>query len=201
MLNKALGIGLVVLLVGALIVGGAYLLLRDDGAAGSVGSVGSRWEVEHAGEACADGANGSGCDQGMYVDGVGQRGDQGPHGGSYWKGTEADRGGGNRTLVRPEADGVPIAWQTIVGTVVDLEEDLVLQAADGELFVLGLGPSWYRNTQAVKLAVGDEVRATGLYEGGELKAGQVEKLATGQVLVLRDPNGRPGWSGQGWRAQ
>jgi hypothetical protein len=93
-----------------------------------------------------------------------------------------------------------MTWETVEGTVLETDE-LVVETADGQIVQIGLGPSHYREGQGFTLQVGDEVRVSGYWEDGEFKAGQVEILATGAHIVLRDASGRPMWAGQGRRSQ
>jgi hypothetical protein len=82
-----------------------------------------------------------------------------------------------------------------------MDEDLVVQTADGTEATFSLGPSWYRESRGISIAVGDEVRVTGFYEDGDLMAGTVENLSSGQALALRNESGQPLWSGRGRRGQ
>lgn len=69
--------------------------------------------------------------------------------------------------------------------------------ADGPLTV-GTGPD-YLGQQGFVLTVGDEVTLTGFYEDGQFKAVTITRTADGATITLRDPNGRPLWSGRGRR--
>jgi hypothetical protein len=72
---------------------------------------------------------------------------------------------------------------------------------DKETIPVHLGPGFYVEKQAVKLAAGDKVEVTGsriTYQGKPaIIAAEVKK--GDQVLKLRDASGTPAWAGQGWR--
>lgn len=223
MVKKILGIGVVVLLVGALVGGGAYLLLQDsdNGSGGGnagrggqsqastadAGANGGRWNSET--QALAAGTGGGRGSSGTDALSAVERGGRGNSVAD--DGTVVERGGGTRggnTAVAgssgtgtPEAAVAPEDWLTVSGIVVEMEEDLVVRTAGGEEVTFSLGPSWYRDSNGVTIAVGDEVQVTGFYEDGELMAGTVENLSSGQALALRDDSGQPLWSGRGRRGQ
>jgi hypothetical protein len=90
----------------------------------------------------------------------------------------------------------PAEGEAIEGIVLEREE-LLVQTADGEKVHVGLGPSFYRESQGFDLQLGEEVRISGFWEGDEFKAATVENLSTGESIVLRDVSGRPMWAGQG----
>ena len=62
---------------------------------------------------------------------------------------------------------------------------------------VGLGPSFYRESQGFVLKLGENVRVSGYWEDDEFKAAQIESLDSGESIVLRDVSGRPMWAGQG----
>lgn len=71
--------------------------------------------------------------------------------------------------------------------------------ADKETISVHLGPSWYIDNQDIKLATNDKIEVKGsriTFEGHPaIVAAEVKK--GDEVLVLRDSNGFPAWSG--WR--
>lgn len=79
---------------------------------------------------------------------------------------------------------------------------LILKTDKGEISV-HLGPSWYLDKQALKIAAGDriEVRGSRIAFEGEpaIIAAAVKK--GDQSLRLRDDSGLPVWQGQGRRAR
>jgi|GEM_PF-840696 len=224
MVRKIVGIGVTVLLVAALVGGGAYLLLRDTdngsgggnrgqaAAAAGAGAGGGRGNSGTAelggvggnrggGETLSSGVGGGRGNSGTAdLGGVGgNRGggetlSSGAGGIGGNRGGNAAAGGGTGT---PAAAVAPADWVTVSGVVVEMDEELVVRTADGTEETFTLGPSTYRDASGVAIAVGDEVRVTGFYEDGELKAATVENLSSGQALALRDESGRPLWSGRG----
>jgi hypothetical protein len=205
MLGKIAGIGLVVLLVGALIGGGAYILTQDNGNAESH-QAGSGRQNEATGQQGGNGGNASQGNGGGGNGGGGGRavGNESTSGGGYGGGANTtaagtlleDSGRGNRGQGGQEKELETEVKDlfTIVGTVVSTEEELVLQTDDGEV-VVGLGPEWYREAQSYAPAVGDEVEVTGFYEGENFEVVTIENLLTGETLILREPTGRPLWAG------
>jgi len=87
-----------------------------------------------------------------------------------------------------------VEWEALTGTVLVVDNEVTIQTTEGEVLV-GMGQSAYWESFA--LEVGEEIAVIGFYEDGEFKAGTIENLTTGEMLVLRDENGRPMWSGQG----
>lgn len=75
----------------------------------------------------------------------------------------------------------------------------LLLKTDKEQLSVHLGPSWYVTNQDVQINTGDDIEVTGSrvdFQGQQvIIASQVKK--GDQVLVLRDKNGVPMWSG--WR--
>ena len=123
----------------------------------------------------------------------GQGQSQGTNGGNQDLGNAGNandtRGQGN------DSYSTSIDWETITGVVLISDSELTVDTGSGELLV-GLGQSWYREEQGFKVDVGDEVSVEGYEEEGEFKAAVVENLTLGTSIVLRDPSGRPMWSGQ-----
>jgi hypothetical protein len=75
---------------------------------------------------------------------------------------------------------------------------LVVQTADAAEISVELGPPWFAADQSVAFNPGETVTLYGFWgEGGLFQAGEVVNEATGQNLLLRDPNGRPLWAGRG----
>jgi hypothetical protein len=85
----------------------------------------------------------------------------------------------------------------VSGEVIALEGgEVTIQTADGELEV-HLCPEWYWEAEGIALDPGDEVEATGFYEGDEFETARIENLTTGESVTLRDDSGRPMWAGRG----
>jgi hypothetical protein len=178
--KKVFGIGIVVLLAGALIGGTVYFLLRGD--TGSNSGTASR-NTGQNGEAGSCGQNNntanSGGNRGGAVEGSGSGGGNG-------------KGGAQNTGTSP------VERQSITGTVLSLDHEMILQTGEAEM-AIELGPEWYRETQPYSPQPGDFIQVTGFYENGAFQAVGIEDLASGRVLALRDENGRPMWSGRGRR--
>jgi hypothetical protein len=97
----------------------------------------------------------------------------------------------------PQPQAEVTEWITVGGTVTAVELNaLIIETADGEMMVVQLGPEHYWTAQGIAFAAGDEVEITGFFEDGtSLNAGAVTLLGTGEVLTLRDGDGRPLWAG------
>ncbi|NWG17226.1 MAG: hypothetical protein HXY41_11375 [Chloroflexi bacterium] len=101
-------------------------------------------------------------------------------------------GGANETLIPMES------WVTLNGVVTAVTNNgLTMQAEDGQIYTLQFGRADFWTSQAVTFAVGDAVSAMGFWQGDQFQTGQITKTATGERILLRDPNGRPLWGGPG----
>lgn len=101
-------------------------------------------------------------------------------------------GGSGQVQVAPED------WLTLTATVVTVNRNgLTIETADGEVLALAFGRADFWQSQAVQFTVGDAVEVKGFWLDGQFQTGQVTKTATGERLLLRDPNGRPLWGGPG----
>ncbi len=113
-----------------------------------------------------------------------------------WSGGNGDGGGtnGGQGQVQIPAD----QWVTVEGMVTALTNNgLILQTADAQSLTISFGRTDFWQTQAVTFAVGDTISMLGFWQGQQFSAGQVTKTATGERILLRDPNGRPLWAGPG----
>lgn len=199
--QKIAGVGLVVVLVGALVGGGAYVIMRSDGASaegapGGRGGAGAQATLDQCGgrgrgttgagyEERGAGSSGSGQSEGR-VDGAGS--DVGGWG---------NRGGlGSRGSQEPQPAAPVDHLTTVTGEVISLEDDMVLQTAEGDVSI-GLGPTWYRDSLGYTPQIGAQVQVIGFYEGETFEAVAIEDLLTGEVFTLRDEGGRPMWAGRG----
>ena len=107
-------------------------------------------------------------------------------------------GGLNSVL---EGDVQPDEWRTVEGTVVSAANDLIeIETAAGEIVTFEGRPLSFALEQGFSLQLGDAVAVDGFDEDGEFKIGKVTDLGNGASVTLRDANGRPGWSGRGWRS-
>ncbi len=103
------------------------------------------------------------------------------------------------------ADGTPGAqlssdeWVTVTGVVLGFDQsDMIVQTDAGEELRVTMGPADFWQSQGVTLVPGDEVEILGfLWMDDRFMAAQVTKTATGEWIMLRDPNGMPLWGGPG----
>jgi hypothetical protein len=92
----------------------------------------------------------------------------------------------------------PEDWITLEGTVETVDVNgLTMKTQDGETLTFQLGQSQFVGTQGITFAPGDEISVKGFWQGTTFHAGEITKLATGERLMLLDPNGRPLWGGPG----
>lgn len=107
-------------------------------------------------------------------------------------GAQAGAGGVGQVQVAAED------WVSLDGTVTAVNQNgLTIQTATGEALTLQFGRADFWQSQAVTFAAGDAVQVRGFWQADQFQTGQVTKLATGERLLLRDPNGRPLWGGPG----
>jgi hypothetical protein len=92
-------------------------------------------------------------------------------------------------------------WLTIQGTVVKADADaLVVQMVGGEQVMVENRAWWFAQEQGFSAQVGDQVTLVGFYEGDDFEVGQIDNATNGQMVLVRDENGRPLWAGRGRRA-
>ena len=213
MVKKVLVGAFLALMVGAIIAGAialfgqsadAHAYARTEaGEQGAVARRGANGQRGQAGDAQLDceGPQGEGQGQGR---GAGRGTEELQSGSSLGSPGQGGRGQGEQGQGQGQGRGQGLSvepqaakadWQEIEGLVVETAE-LVVQTASGDVQV-GLGPSFYRDAAGFVLNVGDNVRVSGYWEDGELKAAQVENVDSGESIVLRDSSGRPMWAGQG----
>jgi hypothetical protein len=115
-------------------------------------------------------------------------------GSPLWAGGNGGGENGGQGEVQIPAD----QWVTVEGTVTALTNNgLIFQISDGTALTVSFGRADFWQQQAVTFAVGDAISALGFWQGDQFSAGQVTKTATGERILLRDPNGRPLWAGPG----
>ncbi len=110
------------------------------------------------------------------------------------------QGGANSTAAGQTGEPmvVPEDWVTLNATVTAVNRStLEVQTEAGETLSLQLGQANFIQSQGVTFAVGDALSITGYWQGTTFRAGDITKLATGERLMLLDPNGRPLWGGPG----
>jgi hypothetical protein len=89
-------------------------------------------------------------------------------------------------------------WITLDATVVSqVVNGLTVQTQAGEVLTFQLGQARFVDGQAVTFAAGDAIQVRGFWQGATFRPGEIVKLATGERLMLLDPNGRPLWGGPG----
>lgn len=114
-------------------------------------------------------------------------------GSPLWSGG-GDGSNGGQGEVQIPAD----QWVTVEGTVTALTNNgLILQTSDGQALTVSFGRADFWQEQAITFAAGDAVSMLGFWQGDQFSPGQVTKTATGERILLRDPNGRPLWAGPG----
>jgi hypothetical protein len=92
----------------------------------------------------------------------------------------------------------PEEWVTLEGQVTAVAQNsLTVQTGDGQTLTIQLGRPGFAAQQGASFTVGDAVSLLGFWQYGQFQAGEITQAATGARLMLRDPNGRPLWSGPG----
>ena len=115
-------------------------------------------------------------------------------GSPLWSGGNGEGSNGGQGEVQIPAD----QWVTVEGTVTALTNNgLILQTMDGAALTVSFGRADFWQQQTVTFAVGDAISMLGFWQGEQFSPGQVTKTATGERILLRDPNGRPLWAGPG----
>ncbi len=99
---------------------------------------------------------------------------------------------------QPEPQVQVDEWLTYRGTLMSYQGGMMtLGTDDGQLIAFQTGRPNFFASQGVTFQVGDEISVTGFYQNDQFMAGEVVKIATGERVMLRDPNGRPLWAGPG----
>lgn len=119
-----------------------------------------------------------------------------------WSGGAANGGGAGHGSQGAGGSGLvqiaPEDWVTMTATVATVNRNgLTIETAEGEVMALNFGRADFWQSQAVQFAAGDAIEVQGFWQDGQFQTGQVTKTATGERLLLRDPNGRPLWGGPG----
>jgi hypothetical protein len=96
-----------------------------------------------------------------------------------------------------QGESLAVSWVTLEGRVVAHDEELILETGDDQVLEVHTGPQWYWDENGYQVAVDDQVSVTGFEHEGEFEAGQIENETSGQLILLRDEDGRPLWSGRG----
>jgi hypothetical protein len=86
------------------------------------------------------------------------------------------------------------AWQA-TGMIVEIDDNgLTMDLETGESFYVELGPPDYWQTQGITFKQGQQATVDGTINDGMIHAFEVQ-LPNEQVLVIRDEQGQPLWSG------
>lgn len=174
MFKKVLLGMLVVVVIGAIVVGVADALTGKSVAAQSIAAQGAVQTQAAAGNGQGNGGQGQGRSNG----GQGQTTNPNP-------GT-------------PQVNANVTQTVTIAGVVQSFDGvGISLITDDGAPLWVQLGQSRYVSAQGAAYTAGDHVTATGFYENGQFQASSVVNDTTGQTLTLRDASGRPLWASGG----
>ncbi len=107
-------------------------------------------------------------------------------------------GRGQENTVEEQANSKITAadWLTYEGIATTVNStELMITTGTGEP-VLVEGRAWaYALEQGIDVQMGHAVIIMGFVEDGEFKAISIQNLITGQLIAVRDANGRPLWSG------
>ncbi len=114
----------------------------------------------------------------------------------------ADNGGngnnGENQMAGAQMQVSPEDWVTLRGVISSVTNgNVTLNVDDGTVLNLQMGQPQFWQSQGVALNAGDQVEVLGFWSGSQFMAGDVRKVATGETIMLRDPNGRQMWAGPG----
>ncbi|MBK8020616.1 MAG: hypothetical protein IPK19_04085 [Chloroflexi bacterium] len=116
------------------------------------------------------------------------------NGSPLWSGGSSGGSNGGQGEVQIPAD----QWVTIEGIVTALTNNgLIVQTSDDTTLAVSFGRADFWQQQSVTFAIDDAITLLGFWQGDQFSAGQVTNTATGERILLRDPNGRPLWAGPG----
>ena len=89
-------------------------------------------------------------------------------------------------------------WVTLEGTLMSFQGgNMTMSTAGGEIVAFQTGQPRFFAEQGVTFQVGDEIIVVGFYQDDQFTAGDITQVAPGELVMLRDPNGRPLWAGPG----
>jgi hypothetical protein len=99
----------------------------------------------------------------------------------------------------PDPQATAGEWAAYTGTVVINDPVMILVETSEGIQIEIEGRAWsYAQEMGFSTAVGNALQINGFHEDGEYKVATIEDLTTGQTIITRDENGRPGWAGNGW---
>ncbi len=111
-----------------------------------------------------------------------------------WAGNDSQNADGTTTEPQVAAD----EWVRFEGVVSSYGGSMMtMETTEGELLDLQLGQKNFVESQGITFTVGEDIGVLGYWQGSAFKAGEITKTATGERLMLLDPNGRPLWGGPG----
>ena len=176
MFKKLIIGGLLAILVGAVAVGAYDLIQGDSALAYRDGN-----DAPGIGQPAAAGQGRGSGNGSSGLEGTGNRG----------VGQADNQGSG-----KPEPEATVDEWIAVSGVVESVDTSgLTVVTADGQELVVELGPPHFWSSQNVEIEPGDAVEVLGFYESDSFIAGDIWLTATGEHIMLRDPNGRPLWAG------
>lgn len=89
-------------------------------------------------------------------------------------------------------------WITYVGTLDWVGNgQMTMTTTDGESISFQVGQPRFFESQGVTFTADDSVEVLGYWQGESFQAGQIMNTDTNELVMLRDPNGRPLWAGPG----
>ncbi len=195
MAKKVLMGMLIVVVIGAVVVGVADALTGKSVAAQGIAQTAAQTQVA-AGNGQGNGAQGqaqTGTSTQPQGQGQGYRGGQGASNGAGGQGQTTNPNPGT-----PQVNANVTQTVTIVGVVQSFDGvGLSITTDDGAPLWVQFGQSRYVSAQGVAFNANDHITATGFYENGQFQAISVVNDTTGQTLTLRDASGRPLWAGGG----
>lgn len=123
---------------------------------------------------------------------------------AYQGGNGQGRRGGGREQAETNADPLNLAAEQFTemveleGTIVafDLTDEVLIDTADGQIILEGRSLS-FAVEQGFTAQTGNEVLLEGFYEDADFEIVQITNHASGQIVTLREPTGRPLWAGGG----
>lgn len=136
-----------------------------------------------------DQPEGSPADGSGYQNGVGRQGSAAGIGqGGQPEGASAD----GSSLGQADVN----AWITETGVIESISPDLwMIRLSDGTSLELEGRALSYLLEKGFSAKVGDNLTMTGFFDGEKFELGQIENIATGLTMRVRDENGRPLWAG------
>ncbi len=111
--------------------------------------------------------------------------------------TSAKLGSGEVVTGSSESEAVAVDMQTIHGTALTVDGEMLVVRTDGETEVIVEGQPWaYALGQGFACRPGETVTLLGYPEVDEFKAVQIT-TSSGAEVTLRGPDGAPMWAGRG----